>query len=458
MVRRTISPSMKIYTPIAIGLFVSVAGSMLSTFALGLWVYQLTNSVTLYAMITAFSVLPSLFVAPFAGTLADRWDRRKLIIFSELGMSLTILVLFFLSRGGKLDIWPIYFCSAINSIFLAFANPAYSALTPMLVSKDDLGRANGINLAARAGGQIVGPLLAGVLVSTIHLQGVLLIDFASFLFPIATMLLIYFFVRLPEMHQDAKVKSSLLQESFEGARYLAKRAGLLGILILFAVINFLTGLITVLFTPLFLSFSTSSMLGTLISIGGVGMLIGSIAMGVWGGPKRRVAGIIGFMSICGVSILLCGLRPSVPLIAFAAFAYFFCFPISNGCIQVVWQSKVPSDIQGRVFALSGMVASISTPLASVLAGPLVDRAFGPLLVPGGALSGTVGLLIGVGSGRGIGLLYVVVGILTLITAAVSYVYPRIRLLEDELPDMLDFGKTNAEVSSTSSYQPQPESL
>jgi DHA3 family macrolide efflux protein-like MFS transporter len=159
-------------------------------------------------------------------------------------------------------------------------------------------------------------------------------------------------------------------------------------------------------------------------------------MSVWGGPKQRILGILGFGLLQGIVVFVGGLRSSAFLIAAAAFVFLFNTPIIFGCSQVIWQRKVAPEIQGRVFALRRMIAMSSSPLASLVAGPLADYLFEPLLVVGGPLTGTIGKLIGVGPGRGIGLLFIVMGILTMLTAAVGYLYPRLRMVEEELPDAI----------------------
>src|SRR5262249_33007566 len=151
------------------------------------------------------------------------------------------------------------------------------------------------------------------------------------------------------VHKDENVvKGSLLKEISYSLNYIERRPGLLGLLVLFAVANFLVGLVSVLATPLILSFAPASTLGTILSIGGVGMLLGTIVMATWGGPKRRIHGVFGFLMLGGVCIILAGLKASVVLIAIVSFIFFFSLPITNGSSQAIWQTKIPPDVQGRV--------------------------------------------------------------------------------------------------------------
>jgi len=191
-----------------------------------------------------------------------------------------------------------------------------------------------------------------------------------------------------------------------------------------------------LITPMMLEIASPQVLGMVISIAGSGMLVSSLAMSAWGGPQRRIAGLLGFELLCGLCIAVMGLRPSAWLIALGAFGAHFTLPIINGSNLAIWQSKVAPDVQGRVFAAQQAIAKAATPLAYLAAGPLADRVFGPALVSGGPLAGSVGQVIGVGPGRGIGLLFIVMGVLTVLATAVAYLNPRIRLVEGELPDAI----------------------
>jgi DHA3 family macrolide efflux protein-like MFS transporter len=188
--------------------------------------------------------------------------------------------------------------------------------------------------------------------------------------------------------------------------------------------------------PMILGFTSADVLGIIISVAGGGMLVGSLVMGAWGGPKRRIGGVLYFELLSGLCFLLIGLRPSAWPIAIGAFGAHLTIAIVYGSNQAIWQSKVPPDVQGRVFATQQMIARSSTPLAYLVAGPLADKLFEPLLAVDGPLAGSIGGIIGIGPGRGVGLLFIVMGILKIAVTLGGYLYPRIRLVEDELPDAI----------------------
>lgn len=338
--------------------------------------------------------------------------------------------------AGRLEVWHIYLTNAVSSIFSAFQWPAYSAATTLLVPKKHLGRASGMVQFSEAAARIFSPVLGGLLVVTIQLSGVISIDITTFIFSLVTLLL----VRFPRPKNISKGKEGgwvLLQEAAYGWTYITTRPGLLGLLIFFAANNFLTGVVTVLFTPLVLAFAPMIVLGIVLSVGGGGILVGSLVMSIWGGAKRRrINSVLSFTLLSGLCILLAGLRHSVPVFFVTVFLYFFGLAIINSSSQVIWQNKVPPEVQGRVFAVRRMIAWASLPLAYMVAGPLADQVFEPLLAAGGPLVGTIGRVIGVGPGHGIALLFVLMGMLSMLVTVGGYLYPPLRLVEEELPDAI----------------------
>ena len=416
-----------------LGQLLSLVGSGLTGFALGVWVFRTTGSVTKFALIALATALPGIIFSPIAGALVDRWDRRKAMILSDIGAGVCTLSMALLLMADRLEVWHIYIAMGISSTFSAFQWPAYSAATTLLVPKEHLGRASGMVQIGEAAAQIISPVLAGVLLGTIGLQGVMLIDVATLGFALATLLV----VRIPRPVVTAEGeagKGSLLREAAYGWTYIRVRPGLLGLLLFFATVNFAMSVVQVLFTPLVLSFTTEAVLGLILSIAGLGFLLGSLTMSAWGGPKRRIYGILGANLLVGSALYLAGFPPRAWILATAAFVCFTAMPITNGCSQAIWQVKTAPDVQGRVFATRRMIAWASLPVAYLAAGPLADHVFEPLMAEGGPLAGSVGKVIGVGAGRGIALLFIVLGVFMMLAVGVAYSYPRLRRVELELPD------------------------
>ena len=415
------------------GQALSLLGSGLTGFALGVWVFQRTGSATQFAMIALAATLPAVLVSPIAGVMVDRWDRRAVLIVSDSVAALGTAVIALLYWNEALELWHILVASALGASMGAFQGPAYQASVTMLVPKEQYGRASGMAQMARAAASVMAPFLAGLLIVTIGVTGILIIDLGSFLVAVLSLLLI----RIPrpkESEEGRAARGGIWRESWRGWSYIRMREGLFAMLLLFAALNFILSAVNALTAPMLLSFTTPDKLGGILSLGGVGMLVGSIAMSIWGGPKRKIHGVLGFLVVLGLGVALVGLRPSGMLVAAGFFLAMACAPVVNGSAQAIWQRKVPADLQGRVFATRGMVSMAAMPLAYLLSGPAADLLFNPLLMEGGGLADGVGRIVGTGAGRGIGLMFVLAGLGAALASALAYLNPSIRRVEEELPD------------------------
>ena len=414
------------------GQTVSAIGSSLTAFSLGVWVFQKSGSVTQFALIFLLAALPRIVLAPIAGALVDRWNRRTAMLLSDTGAALSTLAIALLLWADRLAIWHIYAATAVGATFGALQWLAYSAATTQLVEKKDRGRANGMIQTSFALSQLVAPAIAGFLLGSIGLRGVILVDFATFLVALATLLI----VRIPDLHGEIRAaRKHVLRDALYGLEYLKARPGLIALLSFFAVTNLSLGFLQSLVTPLVLTFASPRELGVIASVSGSGMLVGGLLMTAWGGPKRRlVQGVLAFTLLQGCVLFIAGLRPNGMLVAIGGFLFMFFNPLVGGCSQTLWQRKVEPEAQGRVFAMRQMIAWSTLPLAYLLAGPLADGVFEPLLAAGGPLAGSVGRILGVGPGRGTGLLIIVLGLLNVLSALAGSFYPRLRHLDAEVPD------------------------
>jgi MFS family permease len=432
----TFTPGMRTFTLLWLGQLVSMIGSGLTEFALGVDLYNRTGSATQFALFYLCFLVPFLVVSPFAGALVDRWDRKIVLILADMGAALCTALIAVLMVTGYYQTWHLYALVAAGSSFGAFQWPAFTASTSLLVPKEHLGRADGMIELSWGAGRILSPLLAAVLVSVVPLYTLFAIDFVTFLF--AVIIAAVVFIPRPEVSEEGEAsKGSLWKEIAYGWAYIKIRPGLLGLLCFFFLMNFSLGFVQVLFTPMVLGSHSVQTLGTLISAGSAGVVAGGILMMVWGGPKRRINAVLGLGAVFGLAMMLIGASPIAPMLAAASFLYYFVQPIINGSDEAIWQTKVPPDLQGRVFSLRRSFEWGSSPIAYAISGPIAEHIFDPLLVVGGPLAATAGQVIGVGPGRGIGFLLMVVGLLPLVAAIWGYLHPRIRGVEQELPDVLE---------------------
>lgn len=356
------------------------------------------------------------------------------MILTDLSAGLATIAVLLLYVTGNLQIWHLYIAGAFAGAFQALQWPAYSATISTMLLKEQYGRANGMMSLAESASHIAAPILAGLLIGLIGIGGIMTIDILTFVFAISTLL----FVHIPQPVRTAvgeASRGSLWQESLYGFRYILQRPSLLGLQLTFTAINLLSAFSFGILSPMILARTEQNarILGTVLSISGIGGVLGGLLMSVWGGSKRKVHGLlwgITLESLLGVCLM--GLGRSLPLWALAAFFSSFFVPILNGSNQAIWQAKVAPDIQGRVFAVRRLIAQISYPVGLLSAGPLADLVFEPAMRSDSLLAGLFGG--GVGPGARMGLMFMLVGLLGAAAGLCGYLFRVVRDAEMLLPD------------------------
>jgi MFS transporter, DHA3 family, macrolide efflux protein len=411
---------------------VSGVGSRLTSFALGVWVYETTGSTTQFAMVFVAMAVPVVLVSPFAGALVDRWDRRRVMIVCE-SISVVVIAALALSAAiGELSMWQIYLGVGSTAVANCFLQPAYAASVPLLADRDQLVRLNGMIQTGQGFALVGGPALAGVLMQFFDLSVVLLVDALTFVVGAVCIAL----ARIPRPPRDETGEDNLIREAHEGWSYIAQRPGLLGLLTLSAASSFVFAIASIAITPLVLSVvnDDKALLGLQMSLSCSGLLVGGLFITLWGGPRQKIHSVLGFSIFSGLMIAIHGLAPSLTLLIVAGFLMFLSIPPAQSASYALWQSKVPSQLLGRCFAMLRMTSEAALPLGYLLAGPLAEYVFEPALMPDGALASSVGSVIGVGEGRGLGLMFIVMGLTMSAIAAAGYAMRSVREIDHALPD------------------------
>jgi MFS family permease len=425
---------MRAFFTIWTGQLVSLIGSQLTGFAMGVWVYQQTRSVLLLALVQVAQQAPYVLLSPIAGVLADRWNRRTAMIVSDFGAGLAVLAAGALYLTHHLQIWMVIPINLWMASFNTLMWPSVTASVTLLVPKKHYGRANGFVQLGEALPQIAGPALAGALYVAIHLGNMALIDFATYAFSVLLLLL---FVRIPNPERTSQgqaAKGSFWKEMRYGWDYITARKGLLALLLFFLATNFLSGVMSPLLVPLILDNWDASTLGYISTLMGVGMLGGTLVMSAWGGGKRKIFTLLGAAALIGLFLSAVGLRAYLPLLIVCGIGVMFFSPFTNACSQAIWQAKVAPDVQGRVFAVRRAIAWSFGIIAPLLAAPLADYIFKPGMATGGILAPILGPIFGYGASRGIGVLISLVGLLTTAVAIIAWFTPLVRRVELDLPD------------------------
>ena len=399
---------------VTLGQLVSLIGGRALAFALGIWVYLQTGSVTQFSVILVTALLPGLVVLPFAGAAADRWNRRLLMVIGEvtnaIGAGLCLIAL----ATGSLQLWHIYLAASLGSIAASLQQPAYLAAVAQLIPKQYLARTNGILQAVVAVSQTAGPLAGGGLIVAAGLSGVFAFDLIAVGFALATLA----FVRFPDLAFRRR-EESLWAEIGGGLRYLARRPPMLAMVGFFLCYNLILGFGLALTPAMVLSFAGGATLSLVSMVGAAGGILGGLIMAAWGGTARRATGMVGFVALTGIGFIIIGYqeRPFFPIAGLAL--VMASIALINGHWQTMIQVKVGQELQGRILATNRMTANLTEPLGYVGAGWLADAVFEPLAAQ---------------PGRGMAMMLVILGGLTVALAFTGLRWRTLRHMEDALPD------------------------
>ena len=404
---------MKNFYIVWLGQLISSIGSGLTAFALGIYIFKSTGSAANYSLIILAAFLPALLLKPIGGTLSDRVNRRRLMMIGDLGSALGLVYIIAMIASGNKDIWPIYVGAVVSSCFLAFQNPAYKASVTDLVHKDFYSRASGLMQLAEVSKFLISPVLAGLLLKLLEIQQVLMIDVISFLLAA----IMVFWIK-PISLETAKGTTGLnfFADLKNGFGYLFKNKGIMWLLCITSMITFFIGLVQALLGPMILAFSSSQALGISQSISASGMFFGSIFMSLYGKSTKKMPVLSLGLVFCGICLSLLGFSSNIIIITLWGFLFFLFLPGVNTSLDVLVRCNVENEMQGRIWSIVSLISQLGMAIAFGVAGYLADNIFNPLLQPAGMLSSTVGFFMGTGAGRGIGLMFMISGMLVTMIA------------------------------------------
>lgn len=400
---------MKKFILIWIGELISGIGSGMTAFALSVYVYQATGSVSLVSVIAVASFLPTILLSPLGGVLADRYDRRLLMIIGDLFSGLGLLYVLWNIHTGTDSMLPIIAGVTFNAIFVALLEPSFKATITDLLTEDEYAKASGMVQIAGNARYLISPALAGVLLAVSDIRLILLLDICTFFITIITVALVRKSIGKPA----TKEKKSALAEMKEGFAVIKQSKGIPSLIALMAVVCFFVGFLQTLVSPMVLAVSDAKTVGILESVCAVGMLIGSVFIGILGikGSYVRTLSLAGMAA--SVCMAVSGVSANLFITGAGIFLFFLALPFLNTSADVLVRSNVASEVQGRVWGIISLLSQAGTAVAYVLSGVLADHIFEPLLAEQGLLSGSIGRLIGVGQGRGIGFMLVLSGLFML---------------------------------------------
>jgi DHA3 family macrolide efflux protein-like MFS transporter len=385
-----------VFLTIWTGQQLSWVGSAVSGFALVWWLTETTGSATVLAMGTLITLLPGVLLGPIAGALVDRWNRRMVMLVADSTIAIFSAWLAWLFWTDAMQIWHVYTVMFVRAIGGAFHFPAMQASTSLMVPEEHLPRVAGLNQTVGGAVGIVSPPLGAFLLGALPLHAIMGIDVVTAAFAVVPLL----FARIPQPAATtigaAGQRPTLLSDIREGLRYVRNWPGLLAICAMSMVINFTIhpamSLVPILVTKHF--GGEAAQLGWMNSAWGIGMVVGGLALGVWGGFRRRVATVLMGTFGLGAGLLLIGLTPATAFtLALAGmFVAGGLNSMSSGSAFALLQQIVAPEMQGRVFTLIMSLTTGIAPLGMAIAGPLAD-ALG--IQTWFVISGVASLLMGI---------------------------------------------------------------
>lgn len=398
-----------------IGQLISNIGSGLTAFSLGVFAFEKTQSATHYSLIILFAFLPSYLLKPVGGTISDRLDRRLMIMIGDLGSALGLIFILLLFFSGNHSMWVIYSGVAFSSIFVALQNPAYKASVTDLLDEEAYSKASGLMQLSESSRFLISPIIAGILLSFMEIEEILMIDIGTFLIAILAILAVKKNIK-KEKHISEK--ETFLADFLSGFKYTFSHKGLIWLLSIISIVTFAIGFLQSLIGPMILSFANPKTLGTIQTISATGMLASSFFIGVFSKGKKQVSILFVALLFTGIFYALFGTSTNVIFIIASGFLFFATLPFVNTSIEVLIRKNVDNKMQGRVWSIVSLISQLGMIIAFSIAGVVADKIFNPMFLQDGCLSSSIGKVIGIGPGRGIGFMFILSGLMVSIIALI----------------------------------------
>lgn len=397
---------MKKFLLIWIGELISSIGSGMTAFALSIYVYQMTGSVSYVSLVTLLAYMPTILLSPVGGVLADRYDRRLLMIIGDACSALGLAYILWQIQFGSFQMIPILLGVAFNAVFVALMEPSYRATVTDLLTEEEFAKASGMVQMTGNARYLISPAVAGILLGVADIRLILVIDICTVFVTVFTTAMVRKTIRKP----IPKETEGFLKEMKDGLGVIKGNKGVLSLVVIMAFVCFFIGFVQTLSGPMILAISDAKTVGIMESVCAIGMLVGSVWIGVVGIKKKYAIVLCGAGILNGLFMALAGVSTNLIFTGSSIFLFFLSLPFLNTCADVLVRVSVPNEVQGRVWGMISLLTQSGTVLAYVLCGVLSDYVFEPMLAEGGILSGSVGRVIGTGEGRGIGFLLILVGI------------------------------------------------
>lgn len=398
---------MKKFMIIWAGQLISSIGSGMTAFAVAVYAYQITGSAAWVSVAALLAYLPTILLNPVGGILADRYDRRLMMILGDSLSALGLLFILISLQTGHAGILPVLIGVTLSSIFVALLEPAYKATVTDLLSEEEYAKASGLVQLAGASKYLISPFIAGLILAVTDFRVILIIDIATIVVTVLAVASIRKRIKVAKLNRD---DFHFFREVREGFKSISGDKEVSRLVFLMAFVCFFLAFIQTLMIPMILAFADAKTLGIMESVSAVGMFIGSVAIGVLNLKKNYARMLMISLIIAGVFMAMTGTTTSIWLIVVFCFLFFAALPFVNTAAEVLIRIRIRNEVQGRAWGMISVLTQLGYVAAYAVCGVLADYVFGPLLMENGVLADSIGRLIGTGEGRGIGLMLVLSGI------------------------------------------------
>ena len=350
------------------GELISSIGGGLTSFGLGVYIFQQTGSAANMALITLLGFLPTLLLSVPAGALADRYDRRLLMMIGDGCSALGIVFILVCMMNGGASLAQICIGVLISSVFSALLEPAFRATITDLLTREEFSRASGLVSLAGSARYLFSPILAGFLLTVSDVKLLLVIDICTFFLTVISAAV----VRKSIGRKAAETKEGFLESIREGWRILRSERGVLLLVLVSSAITLFMGMFQILAEPMVLSFSDEKTLGIIETICASGMLVSGLILGMRG-IKRNFTGIMSMsLAAAGIMMIGFGLFENICTICISGFLFFAALPFANNCLDYLTRTHIPDDVQGRVWGLIGFLSQFGYVIAYAVSGVAAD--------------------------------------------------------------------------------------
>lgn len=392
-----------------LGELVSAIGGGLTSFGLGVYIFKQTGSAASMALVTLLGFLPTLILSVPAGVLADRYDRRMLMMIGDGCSAFGILYILICMKNGGASFTQICIGVFVSAVCSSLLEPSYRATVSDLLTKEEFSKANGLVSLAGSARYLVSPIVAGLLLSVSDVTLLLVIDICTFVLTVISTGV----VKRGIETKKAETKQSFMDSMKEGWVAVHSKSGVFLLIMVSSVMTLFMGVFQILAEPLILSFADSKTLGISETVCACGMLVSSVILGMHGIKKKYVETLEISLAASGLFMVGFGIRENIYMIFLFGFLFFAMLPFANNCLDYLVRTNISDELQGRTWGLIGFLSQIGYVVAYSLGGLLADF---------------TGRLLDTSVGRGAAVVIIFSGVFLIATAIVMSQIKSIRQL------------------------------